>query len=385
MTAKKDIKEPSKNQIVYISKDKLLPFFGLFFLVCSAYLLFIIYYQYFWPAFLAFVIYIGFYSFHSRVVLFFTKNKTTSASHFRAAIFSTSLATMLILIPSIIIVKQVIGELFRLIDTVQNVFIDDQWVTKLENVPLLIYLFSFKPFIWVEIYKIISKLTMDFNQYMDPSHLKSWLGNIFEVLGGGVGFTLHLFFNLLVALVVLFFLFKDGHILYIVVRKNLPFPYALTNRFYEIMQKTISDLLKGNILVSVMQGAFISFAFFLLGFENIFSYGFLAAIFSVLPLVGTSPIWLPATFYVAFIENRPFASLVLAIYSLSVFVILENFVRPKLIMSKLQIHPVFIFFAIMGGLFEFGITGVFLGPLCVVLSKTIWDIYHVWDSNEMKK
>ena len=42
----------------------------------------------------------------------------------------------------------------------------------------------------------------------------------------------------------------------------------------------------------------------------------------------------------------------------------------------------FLFFSIIGGLKEFGITGIFLGPLFVALFVTLWKIYHIWDTTE---
>ena len=42
----------------------------------------------------------------------------------------------------------------------------------------------------------------------------------------------------------------------------------------------------------------------------------------------------------------------------------------------------FLFFSIIGGLKEFGISGIFLGPLFVALFVTLWKIYHIWDTTE---
>ncbi|MCB1308570.1 MAG: AI-2E family transporter, partial [Leptospiraceae bacterium] len=64
---------------------------------------------------------------------------------------------------------------------------------------------------------------------------------------------------------------------------------------------------------------------------------------------------------------------------------LENIVKPKLMDRKLGMHPLLLFFAILGGLTEFGFTGVILGPLFVTLFMTIWSIYHIWESSPAQR
>ena len=370
---------------VHIEKEKLLPYIGVLFLFSAAYLIYIIYISFFWLAFIALVIYASFQNFHLRVGIFLARNKITLYSRTWAALISTTIATSIIVIPCFIIIKQLLGEVIHFILAIQDFYINEQAIEKLEQIQSLTNLLTLKPFLWVDIYNVAISISKEINKYIDPNQLKNWLGNIFEFLGGGVGFTMGVFVDLLLTILIVFFLFKDGPSFYLTLRKNLPFSQNITDNFQYIMQKTISDLVKGNILVSVFQGIAIGFALEILGFENVFSYGLLAAIFSTIPLIGTSPIWIPASLYLIFIKGKLASAIILSIYSLGIYLYFENILRPKMLVSKLGLHPLFIFFAILGGLFKFGLAGVFLGPLFLVLAKTIWNIYHLWDSNEIKK
>jgi predicted PurR-regulated permease PerM len=53
---------------------------------------------------------------------------------------------------------------------------------------------------------------------------------------------------------------------------------------------------------------------------------------------------------------------------------LDNFLRPMFLKDRIKIHPLLIFFSILGGLKAFGFNGIILGPMIVILFFTIVDI-----------
>jgi predicted PurR-regulated permease PerM len=54
--------------------------------------------------------------------------------------------------------------------------------------------------------------------------------------------------------------------------------------------------------------------------------------------------------------------------------LLDNFIRPLFLKNRIQVHPLIIFFAILGGLSLFGLNGLLLGPMIVILFFTILDM-----------
>ena len=370
-----------------IKQNNFLPYIGLFLILGAGYLVFTIFQDYAWPAFSALLLYVGFYEMHKQLLLYTArynifKGGNGNALKGWAAAISTLLACALIIVPSIFIVKQLIGEIYWLIEQIHHFFADEQSLTKLENLPWLGEFVSRKPFFWVDIFNFSAKLTKDFGSYLDPGEIGNWLQGLFRFVRGGVGLTLSFVYNLLLMLILLYFLFRDGPSFYRFLRKALPFPLSVTDYFTASMQRTTMDVLRGNIFVSLLQGSALGLALLVCGFESIFTYGAIAAIFAIVPIIGTAVIWLPSALYLATVEARYGAALLLAIYGLSVYLALENFLKPKLLDSKLGIHPLFLFFSILGGLAEFGISGVILGPLFLVLFKTIWSIYHVWEPKD---
>ena len=53
---------------------------------------------------------------------------------------------------------------------------------------------------------------------------------------------------------------------------------------------------------------------------------------------------------------------------------LDNFIRPLLLKDRIKIHPLLIFFSILGGVKFFGLNGIILGPMTVILFFTIVDM-----------
>ena len=48
--------------------------------------------------------------------------------------------------------------------------------------------------------------------------------------------------------------------------------------------------------------------------------------------------------------------------------------RPMFLKDRVKVHPLVIFFAILGGLKLFGLNGLILGPLVIILFFTVLDM-----------
>jgi predicted PurR-regulated permease PerM len=54
----------------------------------------------------------------------------------------------------------------------------------------------------------------------------------------------------------------------------------------------------------------------------------------------------------------------------------EYLFKPRLVGQRVQMHPLLVFFAIIGGLKVFGILGIIYGPLVVTAFLTLAQIYR---------
>ncbi|WP_322042029.1 AI-2E family transporter YdiK [Paraburkholderia sp. J67] len=88
----------------------------------------------------------------------------------------------------------------------------------------------------------------------------------------------------------------------------------------------------------------------------------LAQIGPGLPLFGGA-IWL-------FMHDSHVAAILLAVWSVMV-VMLDNFVRPVLIRRGVNLSMLLILSGVLGGMFAFGIVGLFIGPVILAVSSTL--------------
>ena len=191
-----------------------------------------------------------------------------------------------------------------------------------------------------------------------------------------IAYPLNFIINFFFLLLMLFFLFKDGDRLESVFYKTLPFPDDLEKNVVNRLKDVIRILLTGNLLIMILQGFVVGIGLFIVDIPIALLGGSIAAILSLIPVVGTSLVWIPAVIYLVFTESY-FQALFLGIWCLGFYLLLENIVKPKVFGKRLRFHPVILFFLLLGSLRAFGLAGVFIGPLLLTLFYSLWEIFKM--------
>jgi predicted PurR-regulated permease PerM len=100
----------------------------------------------------------------------------------------------------------------------------------------------------------------------------------------------------------------------------------------------------------------------------------ITAICSVVPLVGSGIIWVPATIYL-FINGSWIKAVILLGWSAGIVSVADNVIRPWILSGRVNLSPLVLFFALLGGVEVFGPLGIFLGPLIVSLAVTFGSMF----------
>ncbi|MFB6242325.1 MAG: AI-2E family transporter [Candidatus Nanosalina sp.] len=199
-----------------------------------------------------------------------------------------------------------------------------------------------------------------------------------EVLGG-FSQVVSLFTNFVVGISVMLFLtyyfLKDGEELIEWMKQVSPLPRDIEDELFRKMELTTSAVMKGHILVSVAQGLIAGIGLAVFGVPNYVFWTFLMVILGVIPLVGSSLIWAPASIYLVF-GGQPVQGLMLAVYGTIVVGATDNLLRPYVVDQEADLHPALIIFGVLGGMAVFGITGLFLGPIAFGALKSILSVYR---------
>ena len=99
---------------------------------------------------------------------------------------------------------------------------------------------------------------------------------------------------------------------------------------------------------------------------NALIYGLLAGIFDMLPFIGTGLILLPWIF-IQLIQSNLISSVVIIITYI-LCIIIREFLEPRLMGTCMSISPVGILISIYAGVMFYGIGGVLLGPVTLLIS-----------------
>jgi len=228
--------------------------------------------------------------------------------------------------------------------------------------------------------QILSRLDQTFNlSSLDPIDfiLKNLrqisavlLSQSSKILKSVSSFLIAFFFTLLS----LYYLFKDGERLWGGLKGILPIPPRerdlLIDRFREMVNATIF----GGLFISLIQGLLGGLAFWVLGIPAPLLWGTAMALFSFIPLGGTALIWIP-TAVILFIQGAVAKGIILLAVGVFVISSVDNFLRPLIVGAKTHIHPLLLFFTVIGGIQAFGMIGVITGPLIASLCLALIEIY----------
>jgi predicted PurR-regulated permease PerM len=337
------------------------------FLFGTAFLVFYILRSFVWSFFFSFILYAAFERYNKKL-LFYVKNKDL-----------TSLIMILIILimivgPIVIFIGILIQQIIDLVRLIQTSIENGDFIKFFLNFEIMINLLTNDPFFWVTFLNRLGDILIDHAEYFNYFDFSNIVGGAYNIFLFSLGFTLRMIIYILFGFIILYFLFRDGHSFYVKFSQMLPFEQTLMDKFKNEIKLVLTAILKGNIMIAFLQGLFLALGFYISGMSNVVLYGFLGSLFSIIPILGTSIVWIPAALYLYFIKNSLGWSLFLSIYCLLSFLILENIVKPKILDKQIGISSVLLFLAIIGGLKEFGITGIIIGPLILALFIIVWRI-----------
>ncbi len=183
-------------------------------------------------------------------------------------------------------------------------------------------------------------------------------------------------FSAALMLVTLYYLFRDGERMLNTFKSLLPMKDQTVDKFTHLTADVLSATLYGNLMTAAIQGALGIFILWVLGFSAPLLWGMVMGLGTFIPMVGTAIVWVPATLYL-FLTGLYLKGAILLSFSVLVISQIDYFLRPYFISGKTQLHSLFLFFSILGGLQTFGFLGLILGPILIALCVSILELYKM--------
>lgn len=180
--------------------------------------------------------------------------------------------------------------------------------------------------------------------------------------------------NVIVALITLFFLLRDGKEFIRRLQRLLPMDREHQQRLFKNIVDAVLAVVHGSFVVAMVQGLLAGLAYYFLGVPFAVLWGVLTGFFALLPVGGSTLVSVPATIYL-FLQGETIRAFALLGWSLGIVGTVDNILKPLLIGNRLGLPVLFLFFGILGGLALFGAIGIILGPVIFALLRALLDLY----------
>jgi predicted PurR-regulated permease PerM len=168
-------------------------------------------------------------------------------------------------------------------------------------------------------------------------------------------------------------LFVEGPGLVQIAKEITPIAERYQQRLIELFVRISRNLVVGTFAIAVIQGLVSGIGYALFGVERIVFFGVMTAVCALVPFVGTTLVWVPLVAWTA-TEHGPARAIGLAVWSAVATTQIDNLLRPLFMRGSLELHPLLLLLAALGGLYYLGIPGALFAPF---VAAAFVALYHI--------
>lgn len=180
--------------------------------------------------------------------------------------------------------------------------------------------------------------------------------------------------NLILVLISAFFLLADGKQAIQLLTQVVPLPQSVTERILESIRQTTVANVNAMFVVGAVQGLLVGIGAAIAHLPSPLLIGVAAAICSIVPVFGASIVWVPAGVILILMDQLGHGVFLL-VWGVLAVVGIEQILRPVVIGTSLQVHPLLLVLSIFGGAAVFGFIGLFLGPVILAVFRELLQLW----------
>ncbi len=182
-------------------------------------------------------------------------------------------------------------------------------------------------------------------------------------------------FDFFVVLIAAYYLLRDGTKVKRLLLQLSPLGDKYDEQIFRRVIVAVRAVMGGVLMIGVLKAVLTSITFAFCGVPTPIFWGVMAGLASMVPVVGTAIVTVPAIGYLL-MYGHYVAAVVLLLVSIFFIGTVDNFLQPKLVESKTNIHPLLILLSILGGFKFYGFAGFVLGPLTLAMTMALFDVYR---------
>lgn len=270
-----------------------------------------------------------------------------------AALLSTAIVMVVVVVPAIFVVERLITEAASGIQALQARVERGEMQALLDSQPALAPLGA-----WID---------RQFDLPSMMSALATWLSNLGASFVRG---SLLQVVEVVVTFYLLFYLLRDRLAARTMILTWLPLTRPETEQVLRRVAETVHATVYGTLAVAAVQGTLGGLMFWALGLPTPLLWGLVMGLLSIVPVLGAFIVWIPAA-ALLLLDGSWARALVLAAWGGIVVGSIDNVLRPMFVGNRLRLHTIPAFISIIGGLVLFGAPGFILGPLAATMTMLL--------------
>ena len=196
-----------------------------------------------------------------------------------------------------------------------------------------------------------------------------------DVVPGFLSATLSVVADIFVLYFMLYFMLANAKTFVAYIRKSLPFKNENNALLLsELKLQTISNSI-GIPVLAILQAITAYIGYLIFGVDESLFWAVLTGVMSVVPVIGTTIVWVPLAIFLYAAGNH-WQGAALLIYGSVIITNVDNVFR-FVVQKKLgDTHPLITFFGVIIGLPLFGFVGIIFGPLLISYFILLLKIYR---------
>ncbi|MCX6791213.1 MAG: AI-2E family transporter, partial [Candidatus Gribaldobacteria bacterium] len=195
----------------------------------------------------------------------------------------------------------------------------------------------------------------------------SHLATIFSSLG-------QILISLTLGLLTLFYCFRDGKKLEQSLITLSPLKNQHDNEIFSQLKVAVNSVVRGSLFSALLHGILIGLGFKIFGLSSAALWGIAIFFFTLVPGIGLALILIPVSLFL-FSTGNNLAGAGILIWGVAINLCMDYLVTPQILKRGMNIHPLLVLLAVLGGLSAFGAVGILIGPIILSLLIVLLKIY----------
>lgn len=203
------------------------------------------------------------------------------------------------------------------------------------------------------------------------AELRGWFARFAGELGGVIGGVGRNIAKLFIAMLSLFFMYRDGESFAAQVARVLEGSLGARVHGYMLaISQTVRAVVYGLLAAAIAQGTIAGIGYWAAGLKAPIALGALTMVAALIPFM-TPVIWVGASLWLV-VSGHTAAGAGLFLWGLLAISWIDNIVRPLVISNASRVPFLLVMFGVLGGVAAFGLVGLFVGPVILAVLMAVW-------------